>query len=130
MTDRGNVLRTFELCPGGSQMGVSRRHLRWEAHHENGWTTTVAQQAKGSFIAYVQGDGFVRVVAGKCIREDALRAARVALSVLARHEACSDRCSGWQLTLGDGRPADAVTASVFMAAVTSRSAGAFRRPPR
>ena len=90
MIDRGNVLRTFELCPGGSQMGVSRRHLRWEAHHENGWTTTVAQQPKGSFIAYVQGDGFVRVVAGKCIREDALRAARVALSVLARHEACSD----------------------------------------
>jgi hypothetical protein len=40
-----------------------------------------------------------------------------------RHEACSDQCSEWQLTLWDGRQADAVTASAFMAAVTSRSAG-------
>jgi hypothetical protein len=107
----------------GSQMGVSRRHIRWEAHDENGWTTTVAQQPDGSFIAYVHGEGFGRVSSLESTSEDALRAARVALTILARHEACSDQCSEWQLTLWDGRQADAVTASAFMAAVTSRSAG-------
>ena len=73
--------------------------------HENVWTTTAAQQPKGSFSAYVQGDGFVRVSALESALEDALRAARVALTFLGRHEPCSDRCSEWQLTLGDGRPA-------------------------
>ena len=66
-------------------MGVSRRHIRWEAHHENGWTTIVAQQPNGSFIAYVHEEGFVRVSSLERALEDALRAARVALTILARH---------------------------------------------
>ena len=33
---------------------ASRRMVTWEAIHENGWTTTVAQRPDGTFVAVTE----------------------------------------------------------------------------
>lgn len=74
-----------------------RRLLVWRARHDNGWSTVVAEQPDGTFIAWAgQGDviGVDYVEDGP---EHAQAAALFALNRKSGHVACSNRCTDWEM---------------------------------
>jgi len=78
---------------------MTRRLVVWEAHHDNGWTTTVKEQLSGMFLLDLRHDR----VAGFSLEEQSLAQAHLtAIAALERktgHAKCSPACSGWVLRL-------------------------------
>jgi hypothetical protein len=79
---------------------MSRRLVVWEAHHDNGWTTTVAEQPGGVFVLRVRNGSAEGL---SCEADSVAQACAAALAALARttgHARCSLRCSEWTLSVG------------------------------
>jgi hypothetical protein len=76
---------------------ASRRLVTWEALHENGWTTTVAQRADGTFVAVTEDSAGLRVSEVAVTLDHACEAVRLALG-RGGHSECSLGCSEWTMT--------------------------------
>ena len=74
------------------------RAIVWEAHHENGWTTIVAQH-HGSFVAYTVDRSVVELAYMGDRFEDACAAVLASLARATGHAHCSAECSEWELRL-------------------------------
>jgi hypothetical protein len=81
----------------GTRM-ASRRLVTWEAIHENGWTTTVAQRPDGTFVAITENTAGLRLSDVAVTLEDACDAVRRALA-RGGHSQCSLGCSEWAMRL-------------------------------
>jgi hypothetical protein len=77
---------------------ASRRLVIWEAIHENGWTTTVAQRADGTFGAFTEDTAGLRISDVAVTLEHAYDAVQRALA-LGGHPQCSLGCSEWAMRL-------------------------------
>ena len=78
---------------------MSRRLVVWESHHDNGWTTTVAEQPGGVFVLRLR-DGSAEGFSGQAGSvSEACAAALEALARTTGHVRCSLRCSEWALSL-------------------------------
>ena len=77
---------------------ASRRLVIWEAIHENGWTTTVAQRADGTFAALTENTAGLQLSDVAVTLEHAYDAVRRALA-LGGHSQCSLGCSEWAMRL-------------------------------
>ena len=73
-----------------------RRLVIWEAIHENGWTTTIAQRPDGTFVALTATPAGLRLSEVAVTLEDAHDAVRRAL-VHGHHSLCSLECSEWAM---------------------------------
>ena len=76
---------------------ASRRMVTWEAIHENGWTTTVAQRPDGTFVAVTEDCAGLRRSEVAVSLDDARDAVRRALTH-GGHAECSLGCSEWVMT--------------------------------
>ena len=74
-----------------------RRLVTWEAIHENGWTTTVAQRSDGTFVALTEDSSGLRLSEVAVTLDHARDAVRRALT-RAGHSECSPGCSEWTMT--------------------------------
>jgi hypothetical protein len=77
---------------------ASRRLVIWEAIHENGWTTTVAQRADGTFAAMTENTAGLQLSDVAVTVEHAYDAVRRALAQ-GGHSQCSLGCSEWAMRL-------------------------------
>ena len=77
---------------------ASRRLVIWEAIHENGWTTTVAQRPDGTFASVTENTAGLRLSDVAVTLEDAYDAVRRALAK-GGHSQCSLGCSEWAMRL-------------------------------
>lgn len=75
-------------------MAEQDRDVVWEAHHENGWTTIVAQH-EGSFVGYTEYGGAVGLAYTGDRFEDACAAVLASLADETGHAECSTECSEW-----------------------------------
>jgi hypothetical protein len=80
---------------------ASRRMVSWEAIHENGWTTTVAQRSDGTFVAVTEDCAGLRLSEVAVSLDDARDAVRRALT-RGGHAECSLGCSEWVMTTTSG----------------------------
>lgn len=71
--------------------------ILWEAQHDNGWTTVIAKQTDGSFVAStVHGDE-------QCVHYVGANVAHAHAAVLAAmrwktgHRVCSTTCTDWTI---------------------------------
>jgi hypothetical protein len=78
---------------------MSRRLVVWEAHHDNGWTTSVSEQSGGVFLLHVGRDGADGFSCEARSMGQAQGAALAALERTTGHRQCSPECSGWLLRL-------------------------------
>ena len=78
---------------------ASQRLVTWEAIHDNGWTTTVAQRPDGTFVAVTEDSAGLRLTEVAVTLEDARDAVRRALARCG-HSECSLGCSEWAMTTG------------------------------
>lgn len=78
---------------------ASQRLVIWEAIHENGWTTTVAQRPDGTFVAVTENTAGLRLSDVAVTLEQAHDAVRRALAG-GGHSQCSLECSEWAMRLG------------------------------
>ena len=76
---------------------ASRRLITWEAIHENGWTTIVAQRPDGTFVAVTEDCAGLRRSEVAVSLDDARDAVRRALAH-GGHPECSLGCSEWVMT--------------------------------
>lgn len=81
---------------------ASRRLVTWEAIHENGWTTTVAQMPNGTFVAVTEDSAGLRLSEVSVTLDHAHDAVRRALT-LGGHAECSLGCSEWTMTTAAAR---------------------------
>ena len=81
---------------------ASRRLITWEAIHENGWTTTVAQRPDGTFVAVTEDCAGERLSEVAVSLDHARDAVRRALT-LGGHAECSLECSEWVMTTAAAR---------------------------
>jgi hypothetical protein len=81
---------------------ASRRLVTWEAIHENGWTTTVAQRSDGTFVAVTEDSAGLRVSEVAVTLDHAHDAVRRALAG-GGHSECSLGCSEWTMTTAAAR---------------------------
>jgi hypothetical protein len=77
------------------------RNLRlpvvWEARHDNGWITTIAEQQDGSFVAFASNGEAVCVdYVGRNVTH-AHAAVIAALRWKSGHRRCTDECSEWRM---------------------------------
>ena len=77
---------------------ASRLLVIWEAIHENGWTTTVAERSDGTFAAVTENTAGLRVSDVGVTLEHAYDAVRRALA-RDGHSQCSLGCSEWAMRL-------------------------------
>jgi hypothetical protein len=77
---------------------ASQRLVIWEAIHENGWTTTVAQRSDGTFVAVTENAAGLRLSDVAVTLEQAHDAVRRALAG-GGHGQCSLECSEWAMRL-------------------------------
>ena len=77
---------------------AARRFVIWEAIHENGWTTTVAQRADGTFAALTENTAGLQLSDVAVTVEHAYDAVRRALA-RGGHPQCSLGCSEWAMRL-------------------------------
>jgi hypothetical protein len=77
---------------------AARRLVIWEAIHENGWTTTVAQRTDGTFAAVTKNTAGLRLADVAVTVEHAYEAVRRALA-RGGHAQCSLGCSEWAMRL-------------------------------
>jgi hypothetical protein len=77
---------------------ASRRLIIWEAIHENGWTTTVAQRVDGTFAAVTENTAGLRISDVAVTLDDAYDAVRRALA-RGGHPQCSLGCSEWAMRM-------------------------------
>ena len=75
-------------------MAEQDRDVVWEAHHENGWTTIVAQH-EGSFVGYTVDGGAIELAYTGDRFEDACAAVLASLARQTGHAECSTECSEW-----------------------------------
>jgi hypothetical protein len=77
---------------------VKRELAVWSARHDNGWETYALENHDGTYAAWAAP---VAVAASvdyiEMDAENAKRAALFALRTKSGHDACSERCSGWEL---------------------------------
>jgi hypothetical protein len=94
-----NILRTL-------------RHLVvWEARHDNGWTTIIAEQKDGSFIASASNQGAVRAdYVGRNVTH-AHAAVIAALRWKTGHRRCMNECSDWRMLPSSSEKAPAFRGS-------------------
>jgi hypothetical protein len=76
---------------------AARRMVTWEAIHENGWTTTVAQGPDGTFVAVTEDCAGLRLSEVAVSLDHARDAVRRALT-RGGHAECSLECSEWVMT--------------------------------
>ena len=76
---------------------ASRRLVTWEAIHENGWTTTVAQRPDGTFVAVTADCAGLRLSEVAVTLDHARDAVRRALT-RGGHAECSLGCSEWVMS--------------------------------
>ena len=76
---------------------ASRLLVTWEAIHENGWTTTVAQRPDGTFVALTEDCAGLRLSEVAVTLDHARDAVRRALT-RGGHAECSLGCSEWAMT--------------------------------
>jgi hypothetical protein len=76
---------------------IRRRLMIWQARHDNGWTTVVAEQPDGTFVAWAGPDDAVGVDYVEDTPEHAQAAAMFALRRKVGHGSCSRRCSDWEI---------------------------------
>ena len=81
---------------------AARRMVTWEAIHENGWTTTVAQRPDGTFVAVTEDCAGLRLSEVAVSLDDARDAVHRALTH-GGHAECSLECSEWVMTTTSGR---------------------------
>jgi hypothetical protein len=79
----------------------SRRLLVWIARHDNGWTSVVAEQPDGTFVAWAGLGESIGVDYVEDTPEHAQAAALFALNRKSGHTACSARCTEWELHAHD-----------------------------
>jgi hypothetical protein len=102
--------RPCDGCPGfrardsGRAMAEQGRAVVWESHHENGWTTVVAQH-HGSFVGYTVDRSVVQLAYTGDRFEDACAAVLASLARATGHAQCSTGCSEWVMRLS--RPSEA-----------------------
>jgi hypothetical protein len=78
-------------------LGNLRRPVVWEARHHNGWTTIIAQQKDGSFVAFASNGEAV------CVDYVGFNVAHAHAAVIAAlrwksgHRRCTEECSDWQM---------------------------------
>ena len=77
---------------------ASGRLVIWEAIHENGWTTTVAQRSDGTFAAVTENTAGLRQSDVAVTLEHPYDAVRRALA-RGGHSQCSLGCSEWAMRL-------------------------------
>ena len=78
-------------------LGTPRRPVVWEARHDNGWSTVIAQQQDGSFIAFASNGQAVCVdYVGPNITH-AHAAVIAALRWKSGHRRCTEQCSDWRM---------------------------------
>jgi hypothetical protein len=78
---------------------MSRRLVVWEAHHDNGWTTSVREQLSGLFLLELHHDRTAGFTWEEQTLADAHLTAVAALERKTGHAKCSPGCSGWVLRL-------------------------------
>jgi hypothetical protein len=76
---------------------ASQRLVTWEAIHENGWTTTVAQRSDGTFVAVTEDSAGVSLSEVAVTLDEARDTVRRALT-RGGHPECSLGCSEWVMT--------------------------------
>jgi hypothetical protein len=74
-----------------------RRLLVWEARHDNGWTSVVAEQPDGTFVAWAGRADTIGVDYVEDTPEHAQAGALYALNRKSGHAKCSSRCSDWEM---------------------------------
>jgi hypothetical protein len=79
-----------------------RRLVTWEAIHENGWTTTVAQRLDGTFVAVTEDCAGLRLSEVAVTLDHARDAVRRALTC-GGHAECSLGCSEWAMSTAAAR---------------------------
>jgi hypothetical protein len=80
-----NIFRSFRLP------------VVWEARHDNGWTTIIAEQQDGSFVAFASNDEAVCVdYVGRNVTH-AHAAVIAALRWKSGHRRCTNECSDWRM---------------------------------
>ena len=79
---------------------MTRRLVVWEAHHEDGWMTVVAEQVNGTFMAELRRDGAATFSVVVVTIEEARAASLSALERTTGHAVCTPDCSGWMLISG------------------------------
>jgi hypothetical protein len=82
----------------GRTMEDQGRAIVWEAHHENGWTTIIAQR-DGSFVAYTVDRSVVELAYIGDRFQDACTAVLASLARATGHAHCSAKCSEWAMRL-------------------------------
>ena len=78
--------------------GRKRRLLRWEARHDNGWTTIVAEQPDRTFAACVTNG---ETSSAPFVDSNVAHAHAAVMAELRRksgHRRCSSACSDWLCT--------------------------------
>ena len=76
-----------------------RRPVVWEARHDNGWTTIIAEQQDGSFVAFASnGEAVCRDYVGPNVTH-AHAAVMAALRWKSGHRRCTEECSKWRMLL-------------------------------
>ena len=76
---------------------VRRRLVIWQAHHDNGWISVVAEQPDGTFVAWAGPGEAVGVDYIEDTPEHAQAGALFALKRKSGHATCSARCSDWEM---------------------------------
>ena len=74
-----------------------RRLLVWRARHDNGWSTVVAEQPDGTFVAWAGPGEAIGVDYVEDGPEHAQAAALFALNRKSGHATCSTRCTDWEM---------------------------------
>jgi hypothetical protein len=82
-------------------LGTPRRPVVWEAQHNNGWTTIIAQQKDGSFVAFASNGESVCVDYVGPDVSHAHAAVIAAWRWKSGHRRCTEECSEWR-TLPSG----------------------------
>ena len=76
-----------------------RRPIFWEARHNNGWTTIIAEQKDGCFIAFaLNGQAVCVDYVGPNVTH-AHAAVIAALRWKSGHRRCTEECSDWRMFL-------------------------------
>ena len=80
-------------------LGNLRRPVFWEARHNNGWTTIIAEQKDGCFIAFaLNGQAVCVDYVGPNVTH-AHAAVIAALRWKSGHRRCTEECSEWRMLL-------------------------------
>ena len=85
--------------------GRNRPLIRWECDHDNGWTTTIAEQADGSFAASASNGQTGGVDYTDPNISYAHAAVMASLRRKSGHGRCSPDCSDWRAVVLGVMPA-------------------------